>query len=213
MFNHLTPKGIAIPNGFAVTASAFRYFIEYNKLDGIHSQLLSKLDRETYSNLQDINLKARELILIARIPDALSEEINFAYQELSGGKALHVAVRSSATAEDLPEASFAGQHESFLNIQGAQAVTEAVKKCFASLYTDRAIKYREENNFDHSKVFLSVGVQRMIRSDLASSGIGFTLDPESGFRNVIHLAGVWALGETIVRDKLLLMNLLFLNLR
>ena len=201
MFNHLTPQGIAIPNGFAVTASAFRYFIEYNKLDGIHSELLAKLDRETYSNLHDIGQQARELILTARMPDALSSEIHSAYLELSGGKLLHVAVRSSATAEDLPEASFAGQHESFLNIQGADAVAEAVKKCFASLYTDRAIKYREDNNFDHSKVFLSVGVQRMIRSDLASSGIGFTLDPESGFRNVIHLAGVWGLGETIVQGQ------------
>ena len=110
-----------------------------------------------------------------------------------------VAVRSSATAEDLPQASFAGQHESYLNIKGEEALLNAVKKCFASLYTDRAIKYREDNGFAHEKVALSVGVQKMVRSDKASSGVGFTLEPESGFRDIIHISGVWGLGENIVQ--------------
>ena len=110
-----------------------------------------------------------------------------------------MAVRSSATAEDLPQASFAGQHESYLNIKGEEAVLNAVKKCYASLYTDRAIKYREDNHFAHEKVYLSVGIQKMIRSDKASSGVGFTLEPESGFRDIIHISGVWGLGENIVQ--------------
>ena len=122
-----------------------------------------------------------------------------AYKELCGENDFEVAVRSSATAEDLPQASFAGQHESYLNIKGETALLNAVKKCFASLYTDRAIKYREENGFAHQKVALSVGVQKMVRSDKASSGVGFTLEPESGFRDIIHLSGVWGLGENIVQ--------------
>ena len=122
-----------------------------------------------------------------------------AYKELCGDCYFEVAVRSSATAEDLPQASFAGQHESYLNIRGVEALMNAVKKCFASLYTDRAIKYREDNGFAHEKVALSVGIQKMVRSDKACSGVGFTLEPESGFRDIIHLSGVWGLGENIVQ--------------
>ncbi len=135
------------------------------------------------------------------MPEVISSEISKAYKELCGGEYFEVAVRSSATAEDLPQASFAGQHESFLNIKGEKELLSAVQKCFASLYTDRAIKYREDNGFAHEKVALSVGIQKMVRSDKACSGVGFTLEPESGFRNVIHLSGVWGLGENIVQGE------------
>ncbi len=133
------------------------------------------------------------------LPADLESGITGAYQALFPGGQHEVAVRSSATAEDLPNASFAGQHESYLNIKGNEALLYAVRKCFASLYTDRAIKYREDKGFDHGKVFLSVGVQQMVRSDIGCSGVGFTLEPESGFRDVVHLAGVWGLGENIVQ--------------
>lgn len=199
MYNRLTLKGINIPNGFAISTAAFRHFIEYNKLDGVHKKILGQLDRSGYSNLNKIGDQLRDLILTARMPNDLAECIVAAYKALSEQGEAEVAVRSSATAEDLPQASFAGQHESYLNIKGELPLLEAVKKCFASLYTNRAIKYREDNGFDHSKILLSVGVQLMVRSDKACSGIGFTLEPESGFRNVIHLSGVWGLGENIVQ--------------
>ena len=135
----------------------------------------------------------------AVLPASLQAAIIQAYKALCGEHYFEVAVRSSATAEDLPQASFAGQHESYLNINGEAALLNAVKKCFASLYTDRAIKYREDNGFSHTKVALSVGVQKMVRSDKASSGVAFTLEPESGFRDIIHISGVWGLGENIVQ--------------
>jgi len=199
MKSRLSAKGIVLPDGFAVTAYSFRHFISHNKLDGIHTQLLAGLDRKSYKNLNEIGEQARELILEGHMPGDLSEAILASYEELFHGKGTHVAVRSSATAEDLPEASFAGQHDSFLNISGGIDLVNTVKRCFASLYTNRAIKYREDKGFDHSKVFLSVGIQEMVRADKGSSGVGFTLEPESGFLNVIHLAGVWGLGENIVQ--------------
>ena len=199
MYNKLASQNIAIPNGFAVTASAFKHFIEYNKLDGVHARLMASLDRKNFYNLKQIGEKARELILHARISNDLIEAISYAYEEVFAGKNPAVAVRSSATAEDLPEASFAGQHESYLNINGNQDLILAVKKCFASLYTDRAIKYREDKGFDHSKVFLSVGIQEMVRSDKGCSGVGFTIDPDSGFAGVIHFEGVWGMGENMVQ--------------
>ena len=201
MYTQLSSKGIKVPDGFAVTAFAFRHFISYNKLDGLHQKLLKTLDRNNFSNLSEVGAKAREYILCAQMPEDLGEAIVDAYR-LLGEDAL-VAVRSSATAEDLPDASFAGQHESYLNIKGEKNLLKAVKMCLASLYTDRAIKYREDKGFDHSKIALSVGVQLMIRADEACSGIGFTLEPESGFRNVIHLAGVWGLGENIVQGEVI----------
>ena len=201
MYTQLSSKGIKVPDGFAVTAFAFRHFISYNKLDGLHQKLLKTLDRNNFSNLSEVGAKAREYILCAQMPEDLGEAIVDAYR-LLGEDAL-VAVRSSATAEDLPDASFAGQHESYLNIKGEKNLLKAVKMCLASLYTDRAIKYREDKGFDHSKIALSVGVQLMIRADEACSGIGFTLEPESGFRNVIHLAGVWGLGEVIPDEFIL----------
>ena len=199
MFNRLSSKGILVPDGFATTADAFWYFMDYNNLKQPLQTLLKELDKKNYSNLKEVGSRARQMILNAGIPGDLQSAIVNAYKELCGKEYFAVAVRSSATAEDLPQASFAGQHESYLNIKGAESVIQAVQKCFASLYTDRAIKYREDNDFAHEKVALSVGVQKMVRSDKACSGVGFTLEPESGFRDVIHLSGVWGLGENIVQ--------------
>ncbi|WP_431209485.1 PEP/pyruvate-binding domain-containing protein [Puia sp. P3] len=150
---------------------------------------------------------ARTLILQSSLPEDLKAGILIAYRQLAATTnpttyTTSVAVRSSATAEDLPDASFAGQHESYLNISGEKEVLNAVHRCFASLYTDRAIKYREDNGFPHKNVALSAGIQIMVRADLACSGVGFTLEPESGFRNVIHLSGVWGLGENIVQGTI-----------
>ena len=199
MFAQLAPKGIPVPDGFAVTASAFEAFLTLNGMQQPLGKLMDSLDRKDFSNLADIGAKARELFAKAALPVSLSHAILESYKELGNGQDVAVAVRSSATAEDLPQASFAGQHESFLNIKGADDLLRAVQKCFTSLYTDRAIKYREDNGFAHEKVLLSVGVQLMVRSDKASSGVGFTLEPESGFRDIVHLSGVWGLGENIVQ--------------
>ena len=199
MFNELSSKGITIPNGFATTAGAFRYFLDYNSITTSLINLLDTLDTNTFRNLKEIGAKARSLIENAKMPEDLSIEIIKAYKELSGSESVEVAVRSSATAEDLPQASFAGQHESYLNIKGEDELLKAVQRCYASLYTDRAIKYRLDNDFAHEKVALSIGVQKMVRSDKACSGVAFTLEPESGFRNVIHIAGVWGLGENMVQ--------------
>ena len=199
MYNKLSSKGIRVPDGFATTSYAFRKFLEFNKITAPLKQLLSSLNKKDYSNLDEISAKARSVISKAAIPEEILKEIIQHYNSLCGGKPIEVAVRSSATAEDLPNASFAGQHESYLNIKGDHAVVDAVHNCFTSLYTARAIKYREDNGFAHEKVLLSVGVQKMVRSDKACSGVGFTLDPESGFTDVIHLAGVWGLGENIVQ--------------
>ncbi|MES1159577.1 MAG: phosphoenolpyruvate synthase, partial [Bacteroidota bacterium] len=201
MFSKLTDKGIRVPDGFATTAAAFWHFMDYNKMGPVLRELLRGLDRDKFSNLSETGSKARALIQNALMPQDLADAITGAYKTLCGAHFSDVAVRSSATAEDLPEASFAGQHESFLNIRGEEPLLEAVKKCYVSLYTDRAIKYREDNGFAHEKVALSVGIQKMVRSDKACSGVGFTLEPESGFRDIIHLAGVWGLGENIVQGQ------------
>ncbi len=199
MFNALAPKGILIPKGFAVTASAFKYFLDHNNLRIPLKDLLSALDRNTFINLQETGRKARALMLSGELPEDLSIAITNRYEAMFNNGTQAVAVRSSATAEDLPQASFAGQHESYLNIKGSKLLLNTIKQCFASLYTDRAIKYREDQKFAHDQVLLSVGVQEMIRSDLGCSGVGFTLEPESGFKNVVHIAGVWGLGENIVQ--------------
>jgi pyruvate,water dikinase len=198
MFSKLSAKGIPVPDGFATTAFSFTTFLHYNHLQEPIAVLLRKLDRQQYSNLRETGAALRKLMLSAEMPIDISLAITQAYRQL-GPDAIAVAVRSSATAEDLPEASFAGQHESYLNVSGADAVLQAVKKCYASLYTDRAIKYREDNHFEHDKVALSVGIQKMVRSDKSSSGVAFTLEPESGFRNLVHISGVWGLGENIVQ--------------
>ena len=199
MFSKLSGIGVSVPDGFAITAFAFESFLSANSVRPLLLQCIASLDKKNFHNLNEVALLARNLILNAQLPDSIITSIIKAYEILSNGFPVTVAVRSSATAEDLPQASFAGQHESFLNISGNESLLLHVKKCFASLYTARAIKYREDNGYEHEKVSISVGVQRMVRSDLACSGLGFTLEPESGFRDIIHLSGVWGLGENIVQ--------------
>jgi pyruvate,water dikinase len=202
MYNQLNPIGISIPNGFAVTAEGYRLFRKMNNLEKPLKDLLFSLDTEHYSNLSSIGEKARNLILAAAIPDEIRDEIYAAYQSLSeqcNSNTLDVAVRSSATSEDLPTASFAGQMQSFLNINGAVQLLDAVHRCFVSLFTDRAIKYRHDMGFAALDIAISVGVQQMVRSDKASSGVAFTIDPDSGFENTIIINGCWGLGENIVQ--------------
>lgn len=199
MYNLLSAEGIVVPDGFAITSLAFQDFLSHNSLQEPLKKLLQALDKQNYSNLREIGSKARQLIMDGAMPPDLVTDIVRSYKELSGGEDLAVAVRSSATAEDLPDASFAGQHESYLNVKGEKDLVKAVQKCYASLYTDRAIKYREDKGFAHEKVLLSVGVQKMVRSDKGCAGVAFTLEPESGFRDLILLSGVWGLGENIVQ--------------
>ncbi len=195
----LTNFGIRIPEGFALTAQAFRLFISENSLNQKLSEELLKLDKEKLSNLSEVGKKCRELISSGKLPQIICDEILQFYSALNKDKNISVAVRSSATAEDLPTASFAGQHDSFLNVHGEENLLTAVLKCYVSLYNDRAIKYRLDNGFEHTQVALSVGVQRMVRSDIGAAGVAFTLDPETGFENVIYLTSAWGLGENVVQ--------------
>jgi len=201
MFNQLSLKGIKIPDGFATTAEAYWLFLEENNIREKLAQLMLKIDLIEFSNLREVGAEARALVLNATIPEKITSEIKTAYRNLyaESNSEIEVAVRSSATAEDLPTASFAGQHDSFLNIQGEEVLIHTCQKCFASLFNDRAIKYRINNGFNHMHVALSVGVQRMVRSDLASAGVGFTIEPETGFENMIYLTGSWGLGENVVQ--------------
>lgn len=204
MFQHLSSQGIRVPAGFATTSEAYWHFLQANQLENKLQELLDSLDRQQFSNLHAIGTEARSLLLHASLPEDLKEDIRTAYGQLKadcGGGSLEVAVRSSATAEDLPEASFAGQQESYLNIRNEQELFEACLNCYASLFTDRAIKYREDNGFEHMKVALSLGVQKMVRSDKASAGVCFTLDPETGFENIILITGSWGLGENVVQGN------------
>lgn len=199
MHQNLTSQGINIPDGFAITASAYRHFLSYSKVDEKIKEILKDLNTKDIPNLEERGQKAREVILAAEFPQDLKTEITNSYNEMFKDTA--VAVRSSATAEDLPDASFAGQQETYLNIQGEYGLLEAVKKCFSSLFTNRAISYREDKGFDHFKIALSVGVQKMVRSDLACSGVMFTLHPETGFRDVVVIQGSYGLGENIVKGQ------------
>jgi pyruvate, water dikinase len=201
MYQKLSVKDINVPDGYATTAQAYWEFLDFNHVREKLSEILSELDIKDFSNLNDVGQRARNLILSCSIPSALSAQIVQAYHDLQDkyGEELHVAVRSSATAEDLPHASFAGQHDSFLNIYGQEALLQTCLQCYASLFTDRAIKYRHHHGFDHMKVALSIGVQKMVRADLACSGVGFTIDPESGFENVVLITGSWGLGENVVQ--------------
>ncbi len=201
LYNHLAPLGVQVPDGFAVTAAAYRHFLQFNQLEEKLKPVLQQLDKTTLANLPETGQACRQLLKNAVIPQELAKAITDAYAAFSQGResSFSVAVRSSATAEDLPTASFAGQHESFLNISGAEAVVEACHRCYISLFNDRAIKYRIDNGFDHLQVALSCGVQQMVRSDSGSAGVAFTLDPESGFKNVIYLTGAWGLGENVVQ--------------
>ena len=202
MYNQLSPIGIQIPNGFAVTAEGYRLFRKENQLEKALEDLLHSLDTTDYSNLSDVGTAARKLILSAVIPKAIALEIYDAYQSLSKECKIDlasVAVRSSATSEDLPTASFAGQMQSFLHVSGEEQLLDAVHHCFVSLFTDRAIKYRFDMGFEQLDIAISVGVQQMVRSDKSASGVAFTIDPDSGFENTIIINGIWGLGENIVQ--------------
>lgn len=205
MVQQLQPLGIYIPNGFAVTADGFRLFLEENELTQFISDSLSELDQVHFSNLRQVSTQIKERMLLGELPERLISEIQLAYQKLCNdlGRSLEVAVRSSATAEDLPGASFAGQHDSFLNIKGDKELLNKVKACFASLYNARAIKYRHDQGFDKHQIALSVGVQVMVRADLASSGVIFTIEPETGFENAVLITGCWGLGENIVQGAVI----------
>ena len=201
MIKTLYEKGIRVPDGFAVTATAYWDFVSTNLLSDRIKALLDQLNRSTFENLEFIGEQIRTLILHTSFPESLNDAIRSGYLALAAkyGSEITLAVRSSATAEDLPDASFAGQQETYLNVKGIENLLQAVHGCYASLFTNRAIKYREDHGFDHTKVALSAGVQLMIRSDLASSGVIFTLDPDSGFRDVILVSSSWGLGENVVQ--------------
>jgi len=201
MYRELGSQGIKIPNGFATTAEAYWHVINSEGILDKLKETMAGLDKTNLADLAKRGKRARDLILGAGIPDDLWTEIKAAYDRLCDqyGPDTDVAVRSSATAEDLPTASFAGQQETYLNVRGYHALKEACSKSLASLFTDRAISYRIDNNFDHFKVALSTGVMKMVRSDLASSGVIFTLDTETGFRDVVFITGSYGLGENIVQ--------------
>ncbi len=205
MFSQLQRKGINIPDGFATSSFAYRNFLTKNKILPQLKEVFKKLNVKNIKSLQATGKKARNLILKAELPEDLKVDIIKAYRILGRkyGQNPDVAVRSSATAEDLPRASFAGLHETYLNIKGKKELLEAVKKCIASLFNDRAISYREEQGFDHFKVALSVGIQKMVRSDLSSAGVIFTLDTETGFKDVVLINGSWGLGEMVVKGKVI----------
>jgi len=204
MIRNLKEEGVSVPDGFATTSQAYREFIAEN---GIEDDIREHLEAINHgrASLQEGGQGIRRLFLDGEFPGAIADAIRTSYQELarrSGHAEVSVAVRSSATAEDLPDASFAGQQETFLNVRGERALLEACRRCYASLFTDRAIAYRDAKGFDHMEVALSAGVQRMVRSDLAGSGVIFTIDTESGFPNVVVINAAWGLGENVVQGAI-----------
>ena len=201
MYRELAPKGVKVPNGFAVTAEAYRYLLEQANLLPEMERALAGIDKDDLDDFAGRGERLRELVRRAPLPPDLQSEIIAAYRRLCEeyGENTDVAVRSSATAEDLPTASFAGQQETYLNIRGVSGLLDACSRCFASLFTDRAISYRIDQGFDHFKVALSVGVMKMVRSDQAVSGVMFTIDTDSGFRDVVLINGCYGLGENIVQ--------------
>jgi pyruvate,water dikinase len=203
MYSNLVPLGVNVPDGFALTAEAYRHFFRKTGLDEEIKKILSDLDTHNIKNLQVRGKKVREAILKEKLPEDLNEAVADAYKKLGEkyGKDSSVAVRSSATAEDLPGASFAGQQETYLNIRGIDNVLLYTKKCIASLFTDRAISYRADKGFSHFDAALSVGIQRMVRSDLSASGVAFTIDTETGFDKAIIVNSIYGLGEFIVQGK------------
>jgi pyruvate,water dikinase len=203
MYRALSGRGVKVPNGFAVTADAYRHFLSEAGLDGWIYEQLAGVGSHDVAQLRERSARIRHAILEAPLPRRLISQITAAYQKLSGEPHTHldVAVRSSATAEDLPDASFAGQQETYLNVQGELALLYTCKRSFASLFTERAISYRVDKGFDHSKVALSVGVQKMVRSDLASSGVMFTIDTETGFREAVLINAAYGLGENVVQGS------------
>ena len=205
MFSNLVPLGVNVPDGFALTADAYRHFFKQTGLDEKIKGILVDLNTKDIRNLQTHGKKVREMILQASLPQDLDDAIATAYAQLESkyGKNRDVAVRSSATAEDLPGASFAGEQETFLNVKGISNLLIATKKCIASLFTDRAISYRQDKGFSHFDVALSVGIQCMVRSDKAASGVAFTIDTETGFDKVIVINSIYGLGEFIVQGEVI----------
>ncbi|MEL6878875.1 MAG: PEP/pyruvate-binding domain-containing protein, partial [Pseudomonadota bacterium] len=203
MIGALAKHGIHVPPGFATTAGVYRRFLAENGIDEAITRQLARFQDGT-STLSETGAAIREAILEGEWPEDIATGIVAAYRELQSrctSEQISVAVRSSATAEDLPDASFAGQQETFLNISGEQALLDACRRCFASLYTNRAIAYREAKGFEHQAVALSVGVQMMIRSDLAGAGVMFSIDTESGFDQVVLINAAWGLGESVVQGS------------
>ena len=201
MIRNLGEKGVNVPSGFAITAYAYKYLIEKAGIDVKIREILSDLDTHDVNNIAERGKKIRDLIKNTPVPPELEEEIRKQYRSMEKryGENTDVAVRSSATAEDLPDASFAGQQETYLNVRGEDELLEKVRECFASLFTNRAISYRVDKGFDHFDVYLSVGVQKMVRSDLASSGVMFSIDTESGFQDAVYITGAYGLGENVVQ--------------
>ena len=201
MIRNLSSEGVNVPSGFAITAEAYKYLIKEAGIGSEIRDILEGLDTHDMEDLSRRGSKIRSIIRNARCPPDLEDEIRAAYREMESryGKNVDVAVRSSATAEDLPTASFAGQQETYLNVRGENELIEKVMECFASLFTDRAISYRVDKGFDHFSVYLSVGVQKMVRSDLACAGVMFSIDTESGFRDAVYITGAYGLGENVVQ--------------
>jgi pyruvate,water dikinase len=199
MIGNLSNLGVSVPGGFATTAAAYREFLGANKLDTRIAKQLDNLDVDDIPALTSAGKAIRDAIMESPLPDALMQQIETAWKEMSDGRDIAVAVRSSATAEDLPDASFAGQQETFLNVRGFDNLITALHQVFASLFNDRAIAYRVHQGFDHNLVALSVGVQTMVRSDVGSAGVMFTLDTESGFRDAVFITSSYGLGETVVQ--------------
>jgi pyruvate,water dikinase len=201
MYRELSGEGVKVPNGFATTSDAYRDMLDQSGAwDGLH-EALDSLDADDVAGLARSGKRAREIVYGAGLPQALADEILDGYRRLQDqyGEDISLAVRSSATAEDLPTASFAGQQETYLNIRGGQSLLDACRRCFASLFTDRAIHYRIDQGFDHFDLALSIGIMKMVRSDLAASGVFFSLDTESGFRDVVFIEGAYGLGENVVQ--------------
>ncbi len=205
MYNKLSSKGINIPDGFALTSSAFKFFLDENKLTPKLKTLLDSFQETDLKELQAISKKAKDFILNAKLPDPLIEELKLNLQRLINkyGQDIYVAVRSSASAEDLPNASFAGLHDSFLYVKGIDSITAKIVSCYASVFNVRALKYRMDNQIKHTDISISVGVQLMVAADTSSSGVLFTIEPDSGFRNVIVINSCWGLGENIVQGALI----------
>ncbi len=199
MISHLANMGVSVPGGFATTAQAYRDFLQHEGLAERISQELAALDVDDVDKLTLVGSKIRQWILATPFPPRLEKEILDAFEKMSDGREIAVAVRSSATAEDLPDASFAGQQETFLNVRGRDALLKCIHEVFASLYNDRAISYRVHQGFAHDVVALSAGIQYMVRSDLGASGVMFTLDTDSGFRDVVFITASYGLGETVVQ--------------
>lgn len=201
MISNLANAGISVPGGFATTADAFTDFLSHNNLDNNINNLLKDFDVEDVDELEKIGKKIRTMVMDTPFPEKLEKSVRDAYAELQQGGDISVAVRSSATAEDLPEASFAGQQETFLNVVGIDDVLDRIKEVFASLYNDRAISYRVHQGFDHAEVALSAGIQRMVRSDIGASGVLFSIDTETGFEDAVFITSSWGLGECVVQGS------------